>query len=993
MASPDPPDPLRVRFTDECADHVAEMTRELLGTGPERHAPDYPDIQRRLHTIKGAAASAGLPSAVQLAHALETIVGECAAGRLERTPAVDDALLAAFDAFTGGPQAAKHGDPADRTLAALRRLGDLLAAGPAPGGLSGDLEQVLSTHQLFMAERALASNWALWEIRLDAGRSTFADRVRRLEDALTGSAQIIARTGASDLTPGADVTYLMFVALRDRSASPPVAEVDLPVRLRQVTSLPADRPGTHVEPWAEPPVPAAALAGDDLTHLRGVFLENSAEKVQALADGLVRLEANPDDLDLVNDLFRHAHSLKGSGATFGMPVVTAIAHGLEEVLDGLRSGRSRVTPDVVSAMLTAVDAFNLALQAPDAVHADSPDIAGPIERLKRALSGGGLRQTRQPVPAPAPPAVDGDRRQGSVRVSLDKLDRAINRVGELAVNSAASADRRRELDALAAQLTRRRRTWDRAFNRAAAGQGGASPDGRADAELVSSLHAILVDVEERLASTVEHLGALDVRTESLLDGLHADVMGIRMVPLHSVFSAVPRSVRDLARAQRKQVELTVTGEETEIDKRILEMLVDPLTHLVRNAVDHGIEDSDARRQQGKPPAGRISLSARQSGSHVVIEIADDGAGIDATALRAAAVRAGVVTTDAAEQLDDHAALRLIFRPAVSLAERVTEVSGRGVGLDVVMRHIESLQGTIDVRSTPRHGTTFTLRLPLTLAISDVLFVRVGEQPVCFPMVGVISFMRVERDRLTEVDGRLLLAWDGRLIRSVWLADALARAGARPDVPAAEPTLSAIVLSTAEGPVALVVDEVLDHRRVVIKPIGALLGDPPGVAGATVTATGDVVIVLDAPGLLRAFEEAPARLRTAGARSAPRVLVVDDSPTVQEMLRGILTAAGYEVDLAANGEDAIRHLRRRRPAGIIADVQMPGMDGFELTRRVKAEPDWRRVPVIILSALDSDADRRRGLDAGADAYAVKAGLDRDNFLRQVDMLIGIDRSPS
>ncbi len=990
MPPSEPPDPLLVRFSDECAEHVAEMTRALLGTEQASPALDYGDLQRRLHTIKGAASIAGLTSAVHLAHTVETVIAECAAGRLAHTPAVNDALLAAFDSLAEVRAAAMAGGEHPEVSTALRRLDDLLAAERPQGQLSIDLDRVLSAHQRFMAERALASGWALWEIRLDAERSTFADRVRRLESALAGSVQIIARTGASDLAPGADVTYLILVAVREAASSPPLAESDLMARLRQVDSLPAERSEPPVEVRAELPANEGAAVSDDLAHLRGVFLENSTEKVHSLADGLIRLEANPNDLELVDNLFRHAHSLKGSGATFGMPVVTAIAHGLEEVLDALRSGRSRVTPDIVSAMLAAADAFSLALRAPDTVNASSPEVALAIEHLKGALAGAASIEARRPVPAPA--SAEEDRRQASLRVSLQKLDRAINRVGELTVNYAAVAERRRELEALAAQFTRRRRNWERTFGASRAGEMPGSADGPPSAELMTALHAIVVDAEERLASTVEHLATLDVRTDSLLDALHEDVMDIRMVPLRSVFAAVPRSVRDLARAQRKLVELTVTGEETEIDKRMLELLEDPLTHLVRNAVDHGIEEPDERRRSAKSSTGRISLSARQAGSHVVIEIADDGAGIDAKALRSAAVRKGVVAAGEAERLDDQSALRLIFRPAVSLAARVTEVSGRGVGLDVVMRHIQSLQGTIEVRSTPGAGTTFTLRLPLTLAISQVLFVRVGDQQVCFPMVGVISLLRVERDRLTDVDGKIVLELDRRLIRSVSLAEALALPGATPDVSAVAQTLSAIVVSTAEGPVAFVVDEVLGQRRVVIKPIGALLGHPPGVAGATVTPSGDVAIVLDAPGLLRAFDETPARARTVGTRRVPTVLVVDDSPTTQEMLRGILTAAGYDVEIAESGEDAVRHLKRRQPAGMIIDVQMPGMDGFELTRRVKSEPEWRRVPVIILSALDSDADRRRGLDAGADAYAVKAGLDRDSFLRQVDMLVGFDRNP-
>ena len=990
MAASDPLDPLAVRFADECAEHVAEMTRGLLGTEQGPSAFDYGDIQRRLHTVKGAASIAGLTSAVQLAHTLETVIAECAGGRLSHTPAVTDALLAAFDAFAE-LSAAATGLPGGRAgaSAALSRLDDLLVGRDPTGALSGDLAQVLSAHQSFMAGRALASGWALWEIRLDAQRSTFADRVHRLEEALAGTVQIIARTGASDLAPGADATYLMLVAVREQPVSPPLATSDLMLRVRQVVALPVEQPATHLEATPEPLHRQEAVVSDDLTHLRSVFLENSADKVQSLSDGLVRLETNPTDLDLINDLFRHAHSLKGSGATFGMPTVTAIAHGLEEVLDRLRSGRARVTSDTVSAMLTSVDAFNLALGAPDTVDARSPEVARAIALLAAALTDVAPVEARRVASAPL--AAVGDRRQGSVRVSLEKLDRAINRVGELAVTCAAAAERRCDLEALVAELTSRRRKWERTFGAPLAGQTTGSAHGQSDPEIVTALHAIVVDAAERLASTVEQLVSLGQRTLVVLDALHEDVMGIRMVPLRSLFTAVPRSVRDLARAQRKLVELTVTGEETEIDKRILELLEDPLTHLVRNAVDHGIEDPDARRRSGKPPTGRISLSARQAGSHVVIAITDDGTGIDATALRRAAVRKGMMAADEADRLDDQSALRLIFRPAMSLTTQVTEVSGRGVGLDVVMRHIQSLQGTIEVSSAPGAGATFTLRLPLTLAISDALFVRVGDQQVCFPMVGVIAFLRLEGDRLTEVDGRTVVEFDRRLIRGIWLADALARPGVAADRDAAAPTLSAIIVSTAEGPVAVVVDEVLDHRRVVIKPIGALLGEPPGVAGATVTASGDVAIVLDAPGLLRAFQEMPARPRTT-ARPVPTILVVDDSPTTQEMLRGILTAAGYRVETAESGDDAIRHLQRRQPAGMIVDVQMPGMDGFELTRRVKAKPEWRRVPVIILSALDSDADRRRGLDAGADAYAIKAGLDGDNFLRQVDMLVGFDRAP-
>lgn len=511
--------------------------------------------------------------------------------------------------------------------------------------------------------------------------------------------------------------------------------------------------------------------------------------------------------------------------------------------------------------------------------------------------------------------------------------------------------------------------------------------------LIESMRSAVLGVEARLAAALEELGTLGMRAEAQLDALHNDVMDARMIPIRSVFAGVPRLVRDLARAQHKQVGLTIRGEDTEIDKRILEEFEDPLIHLVRNAVDHGIEPAERRRQANKPAAGRLVLTAEQVGSQVIIRVEDDGAGIDPARIREMAVRKGLLSPAQAAALDDAGASRLIFAPGFSSKETVTEISGRGVGMDVVMRHMSRLQGSIEVASQPGRWTTFTIRLPLTLAITDVLFVPAAGQLLCFPSISVVASLQVDLDAVGRLEGRPAIDFRGEMIWLVTLADVLNldQGDAPPQVSTRR---AAIVLSGGDRRVAFAVDKVLYGERVLIKSLGPLLPRVVGVSGATMRSSGEIGIILEPSALVAAADAQRPRTEARATRrvTPPTVLVVDDSQTTQEMLRGILGAAGYAVEIASDAAEALGVLSERRPHAMIVDIAMPGMDGFELTRRLKADPGLRRIPLIILSALSSDEDRRRGLEAGADAYAVKAGLDSAGLLRQLDALVRPGESP-
>ncbi|MGA9113876.1 MAG: response regulator, partial [Candidatus Dormiibacterota bacterium] len=472
-----------------------------------------------------------------------------------------------------------------------------------------------------------------------------------------------------------------------------------------------------------------------------------------------------------------------------------------------------------------------------------------------------------------------------------------------------------------------------------------------------------------------------------LNELQELALRARMIPVMSLAPRLRRAVRDLARESGKEVRFETRGEDAEIDRGVLERLADPLLHLVRNAVDHGIESPNERRLRGKPMEGIVRLHAMQLGSEVVIAVSDDGRGIDVAKVREAAGS----TDHSAMEMDDEAALYLIFRSGLSTATRVTGVSGRGVGLDAVRASLNAVRGRIEVRSDPGLGTEFRIAVPITMATLRCLVINSAGQAYAIPLHSVRGVLPPQPS--ATVGGRAMTMVEGRPVPISSLASVLGT-GNGVEGPA-------VVVAGLTRSHAFKVDDLVDQRDVVVKGLGELVPRLPAVAGAGVQPDGSILLVLEAAGLIerarrmdsgdRSQEAAEGGRREAPvARRAASILVVDDALTVRELQRSIFENAGYRVAVATNGEEALTLISEERPDLVLTDVQMPRMDGFQLTEAIRAQPALASVPVIILTSRGSDEDRRRGLECGADGYIVKSGFDQSALLSAVEHLLGAER---
>ncbi|MFP4476268.1 MAG: response regulator [Desulfatibacillaceae bacterium] len=582
----------------------------------------------------------------------------------------------------------------------------------------------------------------------------------------------------------------------------------------------------------------------------------------------------------------------------------------------------------------------------------------------------------------------------TIRVTTDKLDTLMARMGELVVARMRTTRRLDQMEELQQRMIRWQKSWRQMRN--------VYKHIQQNQERYSEIEALV----QFLAENEEHLNQMDHgvselhnsfaqdcdRLALITDELQDSVRRVRMLPVATVFDLYPRMVRDLARDKGKEVRLLIEGEETEVDRQVLDAMKDPLTHIIRNALDHGIDFPEDREAQDKPRRGTIRLKAAQQGGTIILEVSDDGKGIDTEKLKQVAVDRGVITAREAASLGRHDAMDLIFRSGLSTQSEITDISGRGVGLDVVRENIKQLQGLIQVNTEIGRGTTFTLTLPLTLATSQVLMVKVDGETVAVPTIAVDRILQIEPKRLGSIEGKPAVVVDGRPVPLISLGRVL-ELSSDGDTVVEGQKISIIVLGVAEKRLAFRVEGLRDTQEVVIKNMGRQLSRVRYVAGATILGSGDVVIILNVSDLVKAAHEtvgittvsaAPAK---AEIQRKNRVLVVDDSITTRTLEKNILESAGYQVLVAADGEEAWSLLQSDHPDVVVSDVDMPRLNGFGLTEKVKADDRTRDIPVVLVTSLESPKDKLKGMEAGAEAYIVKGSFDQSELLETIERLIG------
>ncbi|MEW5947202.1 MAG: response regulator, partial [bacterium] len=465
----------------------------------------------------------------------------------------------------------------------------------------------------------------------------------------------------------------------------------------------------------------------------------------------------------------------------------------------------------------------------------------------------------------------------------------------------------------------------------------------------------------------------------VIDDLQDETMKLRMLPISQVFSKFPRKVRDIARSLGKKVDFVMEGEETELDKTLIEEIEDPLMHLIRNAIDHGIETTEERTQKGKPETGMIRLTAYHEGNSVVVEVEDDGKGMDPERIRRKALERRLISEEEAAQMDDRQALNLIFIPGFSTKEEVTDLSGRGVGMDVVKDNIHKLKGTVRVRSVPGEGTVFKLKLPLTLAIIQSMIVKTGGMKFVIPMDPIEATDLLTTDKVSSVEGRSVFRYHDQVLPLVRLSDVFQIESRRDEASG----LPVVIVGVADVKVGLVVDEVIEKQQVVIKTLGDFLGDVRHLVGATIFGDGSIALIIDVGGIVASVSQIAQRAGRAGvaaeARRAKKILLVDDSLSGRLAQRDMLERMGYGVAVASSGFKALEMLREEKFSAVVTDINMPRMDGYEFAAKMRASERTRRLPVIMVTSDIKRVDRDRGAEVGINEFLAKPFSDED--LRQ------------
>jgi two-component system chemotaxis sensor kinase CheA len=719
---------------------------------------------------------------------------------------------------------------------------------------------------------------------------------------------------------------------------------------------------------------------DRLTaRLLATFVAELEDQVGALNTDLLALEANPDDPTRVRSLFRVAHTLKGAARAAAVAPIERACHALETLLAEARDGKRVLGPEDFTLLYQAADALTDAGRRLER----GADLAGsPIAMLPDQIARRG-----RPTPATAESAAPSvtrmhERSDGHVRVEAEKLDALLAATGQLLVTASRVEHRPAELQALHDTVARSATEWHRTGRRlrVALERSGAPP------ALVQAVNAMGESLRHLVRDTarVAARAAADARALSQVTDETADrVRHLRMRPFAEACEALPRVVRDLAATAAKDVEIEVLGEAVEADRAVLDGLRDALLQLVRNAVDHGIEAPAQRERAGKPPRGKVVVAAALRGDRVQVTVADDGAGLDLAAVRAQLERRGLPVP-----ADDREVVRTLFRGGLSTRAEPTAISGRGVGLDVVRAAAQRIQGTVDVTWVPGRGTTFTLECPPTLATIRALLAAIGPQLVALPTTHVERVVRVRPEEIRRAEGRDVIAMTHAPVPLVALARLLPPLVEKPAVG----PLSAIVVRSGDRRLAVAVDELVAEQEVVLRPVGR--GQPlPHVSGAAILGTGRVALVLNPATVVETGlgQSAGPGITIAEAtqadRGTQRILVVDDSITTRTLEQSILEAAGYDVLTAVDGADGWRVLQEQGCDLMVADVEMPKMDGFALCEAIRGSQRFKTLPVVLVTAMETPEHRARGLEAGADAYLGKSSFDQQNLLDTINELLG------
>ncbi len=785
---------------------------------------------------------------------------------------------------------------------------------------------------------------------------------------------------------------------------------------------------------------------DDLQEIMEDFLIEAFEMNEQLDQDLVELEHNPEDLDLLNRIFRVAHTIKGSSSFLNLNILTHLTHNMEDVLNRARKGEIKITPDIMDVVLRSIDLMKTLLvtirdTGSDTNNGKENEIEEAVKQLQAITSQNlegakeGTKEAPKEAPkkeaekenteenqenkAKAPTAKDfasdnplaDEPDLDYTNMSAEEVEAEIERL----LNKRQEADKERRAqkkqeakpkqevtptkETPKTETPKAPKTETKAKAKADTEENKAPSIGveqtvRVDVrrldhlmnligELVlgkNRLIRIYGDVEERYDGEkfLEELNQVVSSISAVTTDLQLAVMKTRMQPVGKVFNKFPRMVRDLSRELGKSIELIIEGEETELDKSIVEEIGDPLIHIIRNSCDHGIEPLEERRRLNKPETGKVQLSAYNEGNHIVIKISDDGKGLDPVMLKEKAIEKGVISERDAEGMSDREAFNLIFKPGFSTAKVVSNVSGRGVGMDVVKTNIEKLNGIIEIDSEVGVGTTQKLKIPLTLAIIQALLVGVQEEYYAIPLSSVLETVRISQDEIYTVDGKSVLRLRDEVLSLVRLSD-IFKVDA---ILESNSDVYVVIIGLADQKIGVIVDYLIGQEEVVIKSLGYYLKNTRGIAGATVRGDGKITLIVDVGAMMDMAKSIKVNITTlmnesenTKSKNSPSdyiVLAIDDSSTDRAIIRKCLKPLGITLLEASNGLEGLEMLKNgdKTPDAILVDIEMPKMDGYTFASEVRKYNKFKNLPLIAVTSRVTKTDRMRGVESGMTEYITK-----------------------
>ena len=1092
----DQPDLVRV-FVSEASDGIRALAEALHSTGEPIPPPQALHEQYIIaHRIRGAAALYGYGGVSRIAEQLEAILEQTNEVSPSVWPQAVNAMREVLQGLASIVQSIGHGRHEDealvqRCVASLERLRepadhDALASADY---VNPTLDAEILSYFVPEAEEYLSAIDEL--VRILGGSHEDEDAIYRLFRAthtLKGSAYTVGFQAVGDVAcPMEDC----MIAVREKrlSINAPLLEMmaaaagtirlilqhdplnvqqlqrEVPPLIHRLTQ--ASRGSALVDasihqpvvatstvssiqsgPHVDIHVPAADLSDEYLIpdldpEVLSYFVPEAQEYLELLEANLLRLDKDPQNKELIHQLFRTAHTLKGSAYTVGFQSIGDLVHHLEDFMGAVRDGRLSVLPGHTDLLLRSVDVVRVLMRR------DLSMVAGTRQRfeaarseLKRLDQGVAVASTPpDPSRAPAVPLPTSDESSGKdaptdargteerevIRVSYGRLERLMNLVGELVIGRGRLEQRLRVLEQLSQQVLgfksrlvdsvqsfsdKHTFTYQEAPSPATSvpthGLTAFGDFGSLELDKYDDFNILARRIGEVTADISESMSQLDGSIRRAHDDMSQlqqltllmrdEIARARMVPIGTPFTRFRRAIREIARASNKEVSLVTSGEQTEVDTGVVERLVDPLVHLVRNAVYHGIEPAADRIAKGKPSAGTVYLHAAHRGNSVIIEVEDDGAGLDLAKIRTKAVRSGLVDANQAQAMSEAEVLQLIFLPGFSTAEKVGDQAGRGVGLDVVKRVIEGMNGHIDVESEPGVGTKFTLNLPLTLLIATALLVRSGTERYAIPLLNIQEVTMPTASSLREEDQRTLLKVGDHTIEVQSLRHLLRR-----EAGGVDETMPVVIVRTAGGAMGLAVDELLGRQEIVIKSLGQLkpLEHSP-FGGATIDPEGRVILVVDPSRLVLRDTKGPsARTLLAQSMVPPvaateeamptehqevRLLLVDDSLSIRKFVGKMLESAGYQVDTAVDGEDGLRKASTATYGMILTDLEMPKLNGFEVIQALRSRPETKQTPVVVMTTRAGDKHRQMALNIGANSYIAKPVEER-MLLQEVARWVG------